>query len=198
MRFVLPVFVMLVSVLPSGCAWMQRGSPTLSMLMVQRLDWMDEVAEAKRAKGLPIHDPKREAELLHTMTERGMAAGLKAESVRLFFSGQMQAAKLRQEEWLRQHPTATTAKAPDLATTIRPALDQIGTKMIERLAQETRGISSIDAQLIETEARERLARAGCSEAVARPALQGLRAALRQLAHEPTTTETKTATATGGR
>lgn len=189
---------MLVSVLPSGCAWMQRGSPTLSMLMVQRLDWMDEVAEAKRAKGLPIHDPKREAELLHSMTERGMAAGLKSESVRLFFSGQMQAAKVRQEEWLRQHPAATTAKAPDLATTIRPALDQIGTKMIERLEQETRGISSIDAQLIEAEARERLARAGCSEAVARPALQGLRAALRQLAHEPKTTETKAATATGGR
>lgn len=158
---------------------MQPGSPTLPKLMVQRLDWMDDVAEAKRAKGQSITDPKREAELLRSMTQRGVAAGLKAESVQLFFSGQMQAAKARQEEWLRQHPTATTTHPPDLATTIRPALDEIGTKMIQRLAQEKRSGSTCDSGLIEKEARAQLIRAGYSESVIQPAIKGLSEALRK-------------------
>lgn len=184
MRSVLIVVLFEWGLLLSSCAGIRGGSSSLPVLMVQRLDWMDEVAEAKRAKGLPIADPKREAELLNAMMQRGTAAGLPAQKVRLFFSGQIQAAKVRQEEWLRQHPAASGGKAPDLATTIRPALDQIGRKMIERLAQETQEICSSDALLIEKETRERLAKAGYTETVAQPALQGLIAALRRTAHEP--------------
>ena len=171
------VFVLGCGLLLSSCAGLHEQHTSLSALMVQRLDWMDEVAEAKRAKALPITDPKREAELLHAMTQRGVAAGLPAARVQSFFKGQMQAAKVRQEEWLRQHPTATTTHPPDLATAIRPALDQIGTKMITQLAQETQGIGSSDTSLVETDARQRLTRAGYSETVAKPALRGLHEAL---------------------
>lgn len=151
---------------------------TLPALMVQRLNWMDEVAEAKRAKGLSITDPKREAELLRAMTERGVAAGLPAEKVRLFFTGQMQAAKVRQEEWLQQHPTATMKQTPDLSGTIRPALDEIGRKMIEQLAQETRFIIPVEAAVLLTKARQQLMQAGYSEAVIKPALKGLQDTLK--------------------
>ncbi|MDI1311770.1 chorismate mutase [Prosthecobacter sp.] len=158
----------------SSCALNKSSPKSLPVLMVLRLKWMDDVAEAKQAKALPIFDPVREAELLRTMTQRGVAAGLKAENVRRFFNGQMQAAKGVQEEWLQQHPPGTPASksVPDLTQTVRPALDEIGRQMIARLAQpRTAGESAA----ILTAARERLARAGYSEAVMRPALEGLKA-----------------------
>lgn len=163
----------------SCCGGMRAASSSLPALMVQRLNWMDEVAEAKRAKGLPITDPKREAELLRAMTQRGVAAGLPAEKVRLFFTGQLQAAKMRQEEWLRQHPTATMKQAPDLPGTIRPALDEIGRKMIEQMAQSH---SLAENTAIMNEAQLLLTDAGFSEAVMKPALEGLQAGLD--AHKP--------------
>lgn len=177
MRSLLPSLLLLLPLLMPACSGMGGSHHSLPALMVKRLDWMDDVAEAKRAKGLPITDPKREAELLRSMTQRGDAAGLNDESVKLFFSGQMQAAKVRQEEWLHQHPAATAVQAPDLATTIRPALDKIGTQMIEQLAEETRRRSPKEAAVLVTQARNQLLQAGYSEAVIKPAVQGLKDAL---------------------
>lgn len=177
MRSLPSSLLLLLTLLMTACSGLGGSRHSLPALMVKRLDWMDDVAEAKRAKGLPITDPKREAELLRSMMQRGDAAGLNDESVRLFFSGQMQAAKVRQEEWLSQHPTATSAKVPDLATTIRPALDEIGTRMIEQLAEETRHMHPIQAAALVTQARKRLMQAGYSEAVVKPAVKGLKDAM---------------------
>ena len=177
MRALLPSLLLLLTLLMPACSGLGGSRHSLPALMVKRLDWMDDVAEAKRAKGLPITDPKREAELLRSMMQRGDAAGLNDESVRLFFSGQMQAAKVRQEEWLRQHPTATTTQAPDLASTIRPALDEIGTQMIEQLEEETRHRTPIEAAALVTQAQNRLMKAGYSEDVVKPAVKGLKDAL---------------------
>lgn len=177
MRALLPSLLLLLTLLMPACSGLGGSRHSLPALMVKRLDWMDDVAEAKRAKGLPIADPKREAELLRNMMQRGDAAGLNDESVRLFFSGQMQAAKVRQEEWLRQHPTATTTQAPDLASTIRPALDEIGTQMIEQLEEETRHRTPIEAAALVTQAQNRLMKAGYSEDVVKPAVKGLKDAL---------------------
>lgn len=144
--------------------------------MVKRLDWMDDVALAKSIKRQPINDPKREAELLSAMTQRGSAAGVHAEKVRGFFTGQMQAAKVVQEEWVRQHPQGPTAyvTAPDLKGTIRPALDEISREMIASLAQPR---TPAECAALLVQAQERLARAGYSKAAAQPALEGLRAGL---------------------
>ena len=149
---------------------------TLPALMVERLNWMDEVALAKQVKSLPITDPVREAELLRTMTQRGVAAGLKEENVRRFFTGQMVAAKVVQEEWLRQHPQGVTSyvMVPDLKLTVRPALDAIGQKMIASLATPR---SAAKSAVVLSDARQRLARAGYSKAVMQPALEGLQAGL---------------------
>lgn len=172
MKFV-SFFCLSSALLLSACS-----SPTLPTLMVKRLGWMDEVAAVKQAKSLPITDPVREAELLRTMTQRGVAAGLPAASVQHFFTGQMQAAKVVQEEWLQQHPKdATTSKAlPDLAKTVRPALDEIGLQMIALLAQPH---SSAESAALLAEARERLTRAGYSQAAIQPALDGLQAGLQK-------------------
>lgn len=167
-----------LALLLSSCALNHKNSH-LPALIVERLSWMDDVAAAKRAKGLPIYDPVREAELLRTMTQRGVAAGLKEENVRRFFTGQMQAAKVVQEEWLQQHPQGVTSneKVPDLKQTVRPALDAIGQRMITSLATQRTPAESAE---ILADARRRLTRAGCSEAVIRPALAGLQAGLQDL------------------
>ncbi|MDB6139116.1 MAG: putative chorismate mutase [Verrucomicrobiaceae bacterium] len=167
-------FLMLIL---TGCALRSGPPASLPALMVQRLEWMDQVAEAKQARGLPVNDPKREAELLAAMEKLGAESGLPKEPVRRFFIGQMQAAKARQEEWLKAHPPANQqGKAiPDLAKTIRPALDQIGKLMLAGLAQARAGK---DVPAIIGEARRQLVKAGCSRTVIEPALQGLDQALR--------------------
>ncbi|MFN7560684.1 MAG: chorismate mutase [Prosthecobacter sp.] len=154
----------------------------LPRLMVERLSWMDEVAEVKRARALPVSDPVREAELLKAMEQRGAASGLPAGAVRAFFSGQMQAARQLQQEWLQRpsSPDQKTGALPDLAGTVRPALDEIGIKMISCL---TLAHGSAVAPRITSEARLRLSQAGYSEAVIRAAIEGLEAGLRQVMGE---------------
>ncbi|OYW70539.1 MAG: hypothetical protein B7Z37_30425, partial [Verrucomicrobia bacterium 12-59-8] len=117
-----------LAVLLASCTLLPDAPRSLPELMVERLNWMDEVVMAKSIQKLPITDPVREAELLRTMTQRGVEAGLKAENVRRFFTGQMLAAKVVQEEWLRQHPHGLTSyvRVPSLTQTVRPALDEIG------------------------------------------------------------------------
>ena len=161
-----------LALLLSACS----APKTLPALMVERLNWMDEVAMAKQVRSLPITDTVREAELLRTMTQRGVAAGLKADRVQRFFTGQMVAAKVVQEEWLQQHPqgAASDVMVPDLNMTVRPALDAIGQKMIASLATPRTPAASA---AILVEAGQRLARAGYSKAVTRPALEGLEAGL---------------------
>jgi len=163
----------------SACAWRKDFRPSLSVLVEERLNWMDEVAMAKQVASMPITDPAREAELLRTMTQRGVAVGLKEESVRRFFTGQMQAAKVVQQEWLRKHPPGATSLmtvVPSLTHTIRPALDEIGAEMIARLAQPR---TPVQSAAILNDASQRLANAGYSAAVIQPALEGLRAGLQE-------------------
>ena len=144
--------------------------------MVERLGWMDEVAQVKQVRSLPVTDAKREAELLDAMERLGAESGLPAAEVRAFFSGQISAAKLCQEEWLKSHAGVKPSNqaVPDLGTTVRPALDALGRKMIRALA-EAHG-SQHTAPLIRA-ARMQLAQAGYSQAVITPAIRGLQEAL---------------------
>ena len=164
----------------SACSLVRMApeKATLPQLMGQRLGWMDLVAQAKQARGLPVNDPRREAELLAAMTKLGAEAGVPSKAVKSFFAGQMQAAKVRQEEWMSAHPPAGQRgkPAPDLAKTIRPALDQIGRRMIARLAEAR---ASHNPEPLLADARRQLAAAGCSEAVITPALRGLEEGLRR-------------------
>jgi chorismate mutase-like protein len=144
--------------------------------MGERLGWMDQVAQVKQARSLPITDTKREAELLDAMVKQGAAQGIPAHAVKAFFTGQMQAAKVYQVEWIQLHPHGLPGHkpAPDLAKTVRPALDKISAQMITGLAQAR---TSHDPTAIINEAAGRLARAGYSQGVAEPALHGLASGL---------------------
>lgn len=141
--------------------------------MVERLGWMDEVARVKLAKSLPVTDAKREAELLHAMEQEGARAGLPKAAVRAFFAGQMDAAKRYQEEWLKAHAglKEDAASLPDLAKTVRPALDGIGKQMIAALVAARRDSDAVWDAI--AAGRAALDRAGYSQAVQAPAIRGL-------------------------
>lgn len=146
--------------------------------MADRLSWMDEVARVKQARSLPINDPKREAELLDAMEQRALAMDLPSSAVRAFFTGQINAAKQLQFEWIASHASSSssaTEPLPDLARTIRPALDEIGTRMIEALKTAR---ASNSAESIIVQARQALTRAGYSDSVVAPAIAGLEAGLK--------------------
>jgi chorismate mutase-like protein len=143
--------------------------------MIERLAWMDEVAAIKQSRSLPVADPAREADLLRAMEQRGTEAGLPAAATRAFFTGQITAAKEFQTEWLHQHSHPQPRRLPDLAKTVRPALDRIGTEMLTHLAHLR--ASSPDAAATVEIARQRLTQAGYSQTVIHTSLQGLQAAL---------------------
>lgn len=149
----------------------------LPKLMADRLAWVDEVACVKQARSLPVDDPKREAELLNAMEKRAVAMDIPASAIRAFFTGQIDAAKHLQREWINTHHTplsSTTDPLPDLAKTIRPALDEISTRMIEAL-KKARASNTPEAVIVQ--AREHLTSAGYSESVVTLAIAGLEAGL---------------------
>lgn len=150
----------------------------MGKLMVERLEWMDDVAAVKKARSLPVNDPVREAQLLEAMGKLAIESHQPAGPVKNFFSGQMAAARERQEECLRADLSVQQrhAPVPDLAKTIRPALDRIGKRMISALAEAR---ESEDPQQVMAAARLRLEKAGYSKAVVDPAIQGLEAGLRE-------------------
>jgi chorismate mutase len=173
------VTLILPALLLAGCTAPAIGprhdADKLAQLMVERLEWMDEVAAIKQARSLPVSDPAREAELLKAMEQRGAKAGIPAAATQAFFTGQFAAAKELQMEWLEKHPRPTRQSLQDLTTTVRPALDRISADMISKLAHLR--TSGSDAATAVDVARGKLARAGFSERVIAPSLKGLETAL---------------------
>jgi chorismate mutase-like protein len=158
----------------AACATTPRAD--LPALLVERLSWMDDVARYKQARQLPVEDAPREAALLDAMAREGQAVGLPPNEVRAFFAGQIEAAKQVQRAWLQAHANEPTGSAPlpDLAGEVRPALDDLGRRLIAALA-EARRRGNRDSLLQDT--RERLRAAGYDEAVSQSVLSGLLAGL---------------------
>lgn len=146
----------------------------LSGLIIERLGWMDEVAEVKRAKGTPVADPQREEALLQAMEKQAQAAGLNPKVIRAFFEGQIEAAKAFQIEWLARPKPAEweTRPLPDLAKEVRPELDAIGQRMIDALAEvQLAKAGKADLNVCQ----EALMKAGFSETVISFVMAGVRA-----------------------
>lgn len=178
--FILPRRSLLLAALClTGCSSAFKPAPGgLPDLVVERLGWMDEVARVKQAKSLPVTDARREAELLDAMAREGAQQGLPEHAVRAFFSGQIEAAKHYQREWLAQHahePVVPGQTLPDLATTVRPALDAIGKNMLASLASARRGN---DPAGIVADVRAQLAKAGYAAAVRQAAVTGVEEGLK--------------------
>lgn len=110
----------------------------LAELVVERLLLADAVAAAKFGTGTPITDPARERDLLKAVATLSAQTGLAPAAGVRFFRAQIEAAKAVQrglhERW-RAHPHLRPARRPDLATEIRPRLDQLTPRMLLLLEQ---------------------------------------------------------------
>lgn len=153
----------------------QTLDPLVSLIL-ERLSWMDEVAEVKRAKSAPVADPAREEALLKAIEQKAIEAKLSPTQVRAFFQGQIEAARAFQEEWLAKPQPAEwhTRPVPDLTRDVRPQLDLIGTQIITHL-----GLPRTADQRVATltQAEQTMQQKGYSLAVIQPALRGLAAGL---------------------
>ncbi len=102
----------------------------------RRLSLAQEVAFAKWKTGTPVEDPPREERVIASAVTEGKTEGLDPAVVSRFFRAQIEANKVVQSSLLSTWHSA--GKAPDhqtqdLATTIRPQLDEIQKQLIEEL-----------------------------------------------------------------
>jgi cyclohexadienyl dehydratase len=100
----------------------------LTDLMARRFAFMPLVAGAKAARGLPIEDVAREREVLDATARDARELGLPERAVVELFALQIELSKAVQR---RQSETT----ALDLATAIRPALSELGERILEALVE---------------------------------------------------------------
>lgn len=109
----------------------------LVALASQRLALAEPVARWKWANHQAIEDRPREAALLASVEKRAARSGVDPAFARTFFEDQIAASKDVQNalfaKWRATQPPE--GAPPDLASSTRPALDQLTQKMLTGLAQ---------------------------------------------------------------
>ncbi|MEA2542340.1 MAG: chorismate mutase [Acidobacteriaceae bacterium] len=102
----------------------------------RRLSLAQEVAFAKWQTGTAVEDPPREEHVIASAVSEGKTEGLDPAIVSRFFRAQIEANKVVQSSLLsawHRVGKAPDHQAKDLATTIRPQLDEIQKQLIEEL-----------------------------------------------------------------
>ena len=102
----------------------------------RRLSLAQEVAFAKWQTGTAVEDPPREEHVIASAVSEGKTEGLDPAIVYRFFRAQIEANKVVQSSLLsawHRVGKAPDHQAKDLATTIRPQLDEIQKQLIEEL-----------------------------------------------------------------
>ena len=122
----------------------------LLQVLDQRLRISDQVARAKWNSRAPIEDAAREAQVLEGFAQQAASAGLDSDWAREIMRAQIEASKIRQrqlfQQWrIRRQPAFTNP--PDLASEIRPQLDDLSVRLLESLRQ-TRPLLDHDPSLL--------------------------------------------------
>lgn len=100
----------------------------------KRLCYMEDVALYKAQQHIPIEDINREIIVIDKAKEYAATQGLHPESIGLFFSAQMSAAKAIQFRYRADLLTTSTERIPrDLNTVVRPALIALGEEILMKL-----------------------------------------------------------------
>lgn len=123
--------------------------PALLALMNERLAVQVQVAQAKWNAKAPIEDKEREALLLASVVKLAGEHQVPPQTAEAFFRAQIEAGKAIQrtlfQRW-QDTGQGRFADAPDLATTIRPALDRLTPALLTALAAATPELATPDAQ----------------------------------------------------
>jgi chorismate mutase len=118
----------------------------------RRLAIAQQVALAKWDSQVPVEDAAREAQVITAAAKDGEARGLDPAFVSRFFSAQIEANRLVQYSLLakwRRRGTAPAHKPINLATTIRPELDELQKELVRELA-DTAGIRATGGCRVDT------------------------------------------------
>jgi chorismate mutase len=137
----------------SACAQdaMDKLQP-LAETSARRLVLAQQVALAKWDSKSPVEDAAREAQVITAAAKDGEARGLDPAFVSRFFSAQIEANRLVQYSLLakwRRRGTAPAHKPINLATTIRPELDELQKELVRELA-DTAGIRATGGCRVDT------------------------------------------------
>ncbi len=121
-----------------------RPLDQLADLLARRLAFMPLVAAAKAKAGLSVEDASREKVVLDAVAERAHALGLPPEQARSLFALQIELAKAVQRR--QQEPTTL-----DLGRQIRPALNELGDRILVALLEADRAGELVHATLADLE-----------------------------------------------
>lgn len=116
----------------------RQACDELLQLMQERLALMHDVARWKWNAKKPSADPQREQAFLKAIQKRCAEHGVDPALARTFFTAQIEAAKLMQEDDFRawqaagQGPFVAVA---DLATVVRPKIDALSERLVIALAR---------------------------------------------------------------
>ena len=116
----------------------------------RRLAIAEQVALSKWDSGAAVEDPSRETQVISNAVRAGESRRLDQTAVSSFFRAQIEANKLVQYSLLAEWRRA--GKAPDhtpvdLASTIRPQLDEVDTALIAELEQSTAILGSASCRV---------------------------------------------------
>ena len=105
----------------------------IAELSVERLQLADTVAASKWVTGAAVDDPAREDRVVADVVAQARAQGVDPVAVTRVVRGQIEASKIVQRRliarWHAEPQTAPTT-APDLATTVRPRIDDIDSRLV--------------------------------------------------------------------
>lgn len=126
-----------LAVLLAGCSTPQGE---LNSMSERRLALAPEVALYKYSRNLPLYDPARENAILASAQAQARARGINEETARRFFSAQMEASRRVQWAWFDIWRKTSPPDVPprDLATDLRPRIDEINRRQIDALARGAR------------------------------------------------------------
>src|SRR5215469_17250929 len=133
------VFLVMLSIYAATSACAQVEAEHLQKLVdlsAQGLFIAEQVALAKWDNGMPVEDASREDHVIGSATKTGQSRGLDPASVSNFFRAQIEANKLVRysllAEW-RREGRAPDHTPVDLASTIRPELDEVDKALLSEL-----------------------------------------------------------------
>ncbi|NYE60834.1 chorismate mutase-like protein [Duganella sp. 1224] len=152
---------------------LQKSLEPLRQAIDQRLLLAEAVARAKWNVQGNIEDLPREALVIQAAVRQGGAMGLPAAWIESVFRAQIEASKTVQRELFAKWQTQQAghfADAPDLANTIRPALDRITTQILRSMADNQAIVTDPARQTDIARAMQPLQAATLSPAAAAQAL----------------------------
>ena len=141
MRLPLTALLLTPVLLAQGCTSTPAPPTSLERLLnsvEQRLDVAEAVALTKWDSGQPVQASEREQQVVANARTHALRFGVDGQRAAAFFTDQIEANKLLQYSALsRWHAAGSAPATPriDLATQLRPQLDQLQKVLLSQLAE---------------------------------------------------------------